>query len=65
MRITIHIADLMERNQITNEEMSDLMDVSRGTVAMWKSGERTPTIGHLGRMLDVFGCELGDLITAE
>lgn len=56
------IADLRNRNAMSQQELADRLFVSRSLVAMWETGARTPDSLSVERMAEIFGVKPGDIL---
>ena len=56
------IKDLRESKSLTQEELAELLDVSRSTVSMWETGMVTPRRDKLIELTRLFNCTIDDLI---
>ncbi len=63
-RITIgrNIKSYRESLGLNQEQIADLIKVSRGTINYYENGKRTPSIIGLQRLADLFGIEPLDLV---
>ena len=61
----IKIRELRQKQGITQEELSKLLDVGQSTVAMWENGTNMPRSDKLPELAKVLGCEISDLFGNE
>ena len=47
---------------ISQQQLADLLYVSRSSVASWETGRRLPDVDMLARLSDCFGTDVGDLL---
>lgn len=47
---------------LTQEQLADLLDVSRQTITKWESGKVIPTIDYLIKLSDIFKITIDDLV---
>ena len=59
------IRDMRERAGLTQERLSELINVSRSAVAMWESGETSPRADKLPELARVLGCTIDELYDSE
>ena len=50
-----------ESRNMTQEELGQIMNVSRTTVAMWESGAALPRTDKIPILAEALGCEIKDL----
>lgn len=52
----LKLSQLMKKNNMTDEQLAELLSVSRTTVLRWRNGERSPKmskISQIAKMLNV------------
>lgn len=49
------------KNDMTQLELADKLGVTQGTVALYESGRRIPSVDILINMADIFKCSLDEL----
>lgn len=47
---------------LTQEQLADKIDVSKQTISNWETGLKTPRMGAIQKMADLFGVSKGRLI---
>lgn len=52
------IKELREKQGITQEQLADALDVSRGTVGMWETGKRRPSQELYEKIADMFNVDM-------
>lgn len=62
MSIGENIRTLRKRNNITQEELGKILNVSDKTVSSWEIDRTEPSIGMVYKMASYFGCKLSDLV---
>ena len=60
-----NIVQLRKLNQMTQEELAEIVGVSRQAVAKWESGESIPDIEKSRLLAEAFGVSLDDLVNYE
>ena len=50
---------------LSQEELGQLLTVSRQTVSQWETGQTSPTIDNLTRLKDVLGVSVDELLSPE
>ena len=53
------IRELRESYQYTLEEFAKNIDVTKQAVAMWESGETTPSMKNITKMCNIYGVKPG------
>lgn len=61
--ISLNIRNYMDTLNITQVELSRLLDCSNTTVSMWIQGNSTPRMDKIDKMCEIFGCTRQDLIS--
>ncbi|MBP3657238.1 MAG: helix-turn-helix transcriptional regulator [Clostridia bacterium] len=64
MSIGKNIQYLRKQRRITQEQLSEIVRVSRQTVSKWEADEATPELGKLVELCELFSCKL-DMIVRE
>jgi repressor LexA len=52
------IKELREKQGITQEQLAEYLDVSRGTVGMWETGKRRPSQELYEKIADMFNVDM-------
>lgn len=47
---------------LTQQELADVLDVSRASIGHWETGHAMPRMGHIEQMASAFGCSTVDII---
>ena len=55
------IKQLRENANLTQQQLSENLNVDRSTVAKWETGEAMPRADKLPELAKVFGCSIDDL----
>lgn len=67
--MNIHIADnirtLRRKNDYTLEQLAEIIDVSRQTIAKWEIGETLPDIANCVKMATLFKVTLDEFVTMQ
>lgn len=53
---------LRKQKKITQEQLAEIMNVSRQTVSRWESNEVTPELNKLVELSELFSCKLDTLV---
>ena len=56
------LKELRAKNKLTQAEFADIFSISKGTIAMWETGKRTPDIEMITRIADYFHVSVGYLV---
>ena len=59
------IKELRESRNMTQEQLSCKLNVSRSTVAMWEIGAIFPRTDNLLKLCKVLGCTVDELLKGE
>ena len=54
-----------QRASLTQEELADILGVSRGAVAMWETGRSWPSAALLPQMADYLLCTIDQLFQEQ
>lgn len=65
MKFNEKLLKMRKLNNITQEELADMLDVSRQSVSKWESGTTYPEMDKLLSMCKIFKCSLDDLTNDE
>lgn len=57
------LKQLRKENDMTQVEMAEKLNVSKGTVAMWEVDMRTPSVGMCKKIAELFGVSIESLIS--
>lgn len=63
MKINEKIYSLRKKNNMSQEELADKLNVSRQTVSKWEVGDSTPDFDKIVPLCDVFGITTDELLT--
>lgn len=55
------IKQLRENANLTQQQLSENLNVDRSTVAKWETGEAMPRADKLPELAKIFGCSIDDL----
>ena len=53
---------LREKNNMTQEQLAERMEVSRQTVSKWEGGTSMPEMEKLVQLTEMFGCTMDGLL---
>ena len=56
---------LRKENKLSQEQLADMLDVTRQSVSKWESGTTYPEMDKLITMCKIFKCSLDDLTNDE
>lgn len=62
MNFTENLRSLREKNNMTQEQLAERMEVSRQTVSKWESGASMPEMEKLVQLTEMFGCTMDGLL---
>lgn len=65
MSLGKNIQYLRKQKKITQEQLAEMMSVSRQTISKWEADEITPELNKLIVLSDVFSCKLDALVKEE
>ncbi len=65
MSLGKNIQYLRKQKRITQEQLSEIMSVSRQTISRWEADEIIPELNKLVALSDVFSCRLDSLIRED
>ena len=60
--ISRNLKSLRKKNQYTQEDIADKINVSRQSVAKWENGESTPDIESCIKLANLYNVKLDDLV---
>ena len=61
--ISDNLRILRQRNNYTLEQLSEIIDVSRQTIAKWEMGETLPDIANCVKLVTLFKVTLDEFVT--
>ena len=64
MNLCENIYRLRSERAMTQDELAELLDVSRQSVSKWETGTSIPELDKLMKMCDIFGVSL-DVLTGR
>lgn len=56
---------LMSENNLKQSDVASILHVSKTQVSDWCAGKNLPRTNYISAMLDLFGCNLSDLLIEE
>ena len=62
MYLAENISYLRKKKSLTQEQLSDILLVTRSTISKWESGTYEPDINSLKRLSEAFNISIDDLI---
>lgn len=65
MSLEENIVRLRMEKRLTQEELADLLGVSRQSVSKWESGASTPELDKLVRLSKIFGITMDELVNGK
>lgn len=65
MEIGVKIRELRLKNQLTQEELADRCDLTKGYISQLENDGNSPSISTLKDILDCLGCSLTDFFADE
>lgn len=65
MRFNEKLQQLRKANKLSQEQLADMLDVTRQSVSKWESGTTYPEMDKLITMCKIFKCSLDDLTNDE
>ncbi len=65
MKFSEKLQKLRKENKMSQEQLADMLDVSRQSVSKWESGQTYPEMDKLISMCKIFKCSLDELTNDE
>jgi len=65
MKFGENIRNLREVKKLTQEDLADMVGVSRQTISKWECDESPPRWSNIPALCSVFHCNLDDLVSGE
>ena len=65
MNIGKNIRHLRKQKKITQEQLAEMMSVSRQTISKWEAGEVIPELDKIVALSDLFACKLDTMIKED
>ena len=65
MKFSEKLQKLRKENNLSQEQLADMLEVSRQSVSKWESGQTYPEMDKLITMCKIFKCSLDDLTNDE
>ena len=65
MNLADRIQYLRKQKKITQEQLAEIMSVSRQTISRWEADEIVPELGKLVALSDIFSCKLDTLVKED
>lgn len=65
MSLGKNIQYLRKQKKITQEQLAEIMSVSRQTISRWEADEIVPELGKLVVLSDIFSCKLDTLVKED
>ncbi|EOT51204.1 helix-turn-helix transcriptional regulator [Enterococcus avium] len=62
MYLAENISYLRKKKSLTQEQLSDILLVTRSTISKWENGTYEPEINSLKRLSEAFNISIDDLI---
>jgi transcriptional regulator with XRE-family HTH domain len=62
---TLNIKIIREENNLTQQELAEILGVSQSTVAMWETNNSLPRADKLPAIAKALGCTIDELLKAE
>ena len=56
------ILQLRKERNMTQEELANILKITRKAVSKWEVGQRQPNLGALQKLADFFGCSVDYLL---
>ena len=63
MSVSTNIKYLREKNDLTQEQLAEKLDVARSTVTQWERGWSNPRMGMIQRIAGVFGVSVSEIVS--
>lgn len=65
MKFSEKLQKLRKEKNYSQEQLADMLDVSRQSVSKWESGQTYPEMDKLISLCKIFGCTMDDLVNDE
>lgn len=65
MNLGKNIKYLREKNEMTQEQLANLLHVTKVSICCYEHGTRTPCLDTLIRLADIFSVSLDDLVKGK
>ncbi|MBR3817015.1 MAG: helix-turn-helix transcriptional regulator [Clostridia bacterium] len=65
MTLGERLQQLRKEKQMSQEELGNLLLVSRQTVSLWENNQTVPTVDNLIRLREIFGVSIDSILTGE
>ena len=65
MSLGERLQQLRKEKQMSQEELGNLLLVSRQTVSLWENNQTVPTVDNLIRLREIFGISIDSILTGE
>ena len=62
MKFGDNLKSLRKRKKISQEELAELVNVSRQSISKWENGEAYPTMNNILELCKIFNCKINDLV---
>ncbi len=62
MKFSENLYNIRKNMQISQEQLAELVDVSRQSVSKWELGESYPTVENIFKLCNVLKCKMNELI---
>ena len=63
MSVSTNIKHLREKNDMTQEQLAEKLNVARSTVTQWERGWSNPRMGMIQRIARVFGVSVSEIVS--
>lgn len=65
MTLGERLQQLRKEKQMSQEDLGNLLLVSRQTVSLWENNQTVPTVDNLIRLKEIFGASIDSILTGE
>ena len=62
MKFGDNLKSLRKRKKISQEDLAELVNVSRQSISKWENGEAYPTMNNILELCKIFNCKINDLV---
>ena len=67
--MTIRLASQIRKHRklsnLSQEDLAEILEVSRQTVSAWETGKKSPTLSKIADMAELFAVTLDELVFGE
>lgn len=65
MNIGMTISELRKKNNLTQEQLAEKLNVTRQTISKWELNETSPSLEDAGKLAEIFKVSLNELVGSK